>query len=91
VLLRGCLEEKDGSLCLSVSDSGIGIAPDEQERIFSRYYRSSSVATISGAGLGLALVKRIVDLHGGRLSVSSSPGEGACFTVYLPQPRTSPL
>lgn len=91
IVLRGCLDDKDGSLCLSVSDAGIGIAPEEQEKIFNRYYRSSTVATISGAGLGLALVKRIIDLQGGRLSIESDLGAGACFTVYLPQPRQNSL
>lgn len=86
ILLHGCFDEQENALCLSVSDSGIGIAAAEQERIFSRYYRSSKVGNISGAGLGLTLVKRIIELHGGWLMLDSTPGQGSRFSVFLPQP-----
>ncbi|MBI4756562.1 MAG: ABC transporter substrate-binding protein [Betaproteobacteria bacterium] len=86
IVLRGTIED-DGALAISVSDQGIGIRPQEQDRIFSRYYRSSNVEHISGAGLGLTLVRRIVDLHGGTLDLASMPGKGSTFTVRLPQPR----
>ena len=71
---------------VSVSDRGIGIAAGDQARIFDPFYRAPSVvaAQIHGAGLGLSLVKRIVDAHGGRISLTSAPGQGSTFTVSLP-------
>ena len=75
-----------GSLEISVSDRGIGIAAADQSRIFDPFYRAPGVvaAQIQGAGLGLSLVKRIVEAHGGRVAVKSAPGEGSTFTVSLP-------
>ena len=70
-------------------DRGIGIPPDEQARIFEPFYRAAAVvaAQIHGAGLGLSLVKRIVEGHGGRIVVESAPGAGSEFIVYLPAAR----
>jgi signal transduction histidine kinase len=76
---------------LSVRDDGPGIAPDEQDRIFERYYRSADGTTRArqGTGLGLPIARALVELHGGTLSVESSPGEGATFRIRLPtQHRT---
>ena len=74
------------TLEISVSDRGIGIAAAEQARIFDPFYRTPDVvaAQIQGAGLGLSLVKRIVEAHAGRISVKSAPGQGSTFTVTLP-------
>jgi signal transduction histidine kinase len=71
---------------VSVIDRGIGIAAAEQARIFDPFYRAADVvaAQIQGAGLGLSLVKRIVEAHGGRVTVTSTPGAGSDFTVTLP-------
>jgi signal transduction histidine kinase len=71
---------------VTVSDRGIGIAPADQERIFDPFYRAPDVvsAQIQGAGLGLCLVKRIVEAHGGRISLESAPGKGSALTVTLP-------
>jgi signal transduction histidine kinase len=73
-------------ICVSVADRGIGIEPAEQPRIFEPFYRTPAVvaAQIQGAGLGLSLVKRIVEAHGGRIEVASTPGSGSEFTVALP-------
>jgi signal transduction histidine kinase len=74
------------SLAVSVSDRGIGIAAADQARIFDPFYRAPDVvaAQIQGAGLGLSLVKRIVEAHAGRITLRSAPGEGSTFTVTLP-------
>jgi signal transduction histidine kinase len=71
---------------VSVSDRGIGIAAADQSRIFDPFYRAPDVvaAQIQGAGLGLSLVKRIVEAHGGRITLQSAPGQGSTFTVSLP-------
>lgn len=71
---------------VTVSDRGIGIAPADQAHIFEPFYRAPGVieAQIQGAGLGLSLVQRIVEVHGGRISVRSAPGAGSEFTVHLP-------
>jgi signal transduction histidine kinase len=78
--------QESGSVQIVVSDRGIGIAAVDQERIFDPFYRAPGVvvAQIQGAGLGLSLVKRIVEAHGGRISVESGPGKGSAFTVRLP-------
>jgi two-component system sensor histidine kinase SenX3 len=78
---------------VSVSDRGIGIAPAEQARIFEPFYRTPDVvaAQIHGAGLGLSVVKRIVEAHGGRISVRSAPGQGSEFIVRLPAAEQEPI
>ena len=74
------------SLEISVRDRGMGISPADQSRVFDPFYRAPEVvaAQIQGAGLGLSLVKRIVEAHGGSVAVESAPGAGSTFTVLLP-------
>ncbi len=67
-----------------VADRGIGIPAGDLVRLFERYHRGSNVSGIVGTGVGLYLVKMVVDLHGGRIAVDSKEGEGARFTVSLP-------
>jgi PAS domain S-box-containing protein len=74
----------DGWATLTVRDRGIGIAPEDQARIFERFERAVSVRKYSGLGLGLWIVRRIVDALGGCISVDSEAGVGSCFTVRLP-------
>ena len=77
---------EDDRLVVRVSDTGIGIAPEDQARIFDRFFRSASATSLAvpGAGLGLSITKMIVEEHGGRIAVSSKPGEGTQMTVSLP-------
>jgi signal transduction histidine kinase len=68
----------------TVTDHGIGISEDDQERLFQSFHRGANVGQTPGTGLGLVIVRRCVDLHGGSISVASTPGEGSAFTVKLP-------
>lgn len=83
---------KSDELIVSVRDQGMGIAPDEQRKVFERFYRTREVRTtnIRGSGIGLALVKHITEAHGGRVTVESTPGQGSTFTVILPVRRPPP-
>jgi signal transduction histidine kinase len=77
---------------VTVADRGIGIPAAEQPRIFEPFYRATDAvaAQIQGAGLGLSLVQRIVEAHGGQVSVTSVPGQGSEFTVQLPAAGAEP-
>ncbi|MFN7965555.1 MAG: HAMP domain-containing sensor histidine kinase [Acidobacteriota bacterium] len=77
-------EEKE--LVISVRDQGIGIPPEEHEKVFERFHRvgSSLVHDVKGSGLGLSIAKHIIEAHGGRLSLESTPGQGSTFRLHLP-------
>jgi signal transduction histidine kinase len=76
----------DGWLILAVSDRGLGIAPEEQPKIFEKFYRvgRSDTQGRRGSGVGLALVRHIAEAHGGTIAVESVPGEGSRFSLRLP-------
>ncbi len=76
--------ENGGFASLTVHDHGIGIANDDQERIFNRFERAVPASNFGGLGLGLYISRRIAEAHGGSLRVSSEIGQGATFTVQLP-------
>ena len=80
------LGREDSQVVLRISDTGIGIPDDEQDQVFSRFYRSSRAVEeeIQGTGLGLALVRTVVEWHGGSVDVDSVEGEGTTVTVRLP-------
>lgn len=84
-LVRLEVEDLEEAIRVKVSDSGIGIAANDAERIFDKFYRSDSneVRDRSGHGLGLSLANDIVKLHNGQLTVDSEPGEGTTFTIEL--------
>jgi signal transduction histidine kinase len=71
---------------LEVADTGIGIAADDRERLFDRFFRASAVAEqhFPGTGLGLYIAQAIVEAHGGSITVRSEPGKGTSFSVALP-------
>ena len=75
---------RDGCLVIEVIDYGIGMSPDQQERIYDRYYRADQVGGVPGVGLGLYVVKQIVDIHNGTISCISTLGSGTTFTVQIP-------
>ena len=73
-----------GDVMVTVRDEGVGIPEQEQKRLFERFFRASTSTGIPGTGIGLHLVKHLIDMHGGSIVVESSPGNGAKFSVRLP-------
>lgn len=71
-------------LCIQIADTGIGIPEEEHSKIFSRFYRSETVHEKPGVGIGLFLTREIITLENGYIKVSSKPGKGSVFSVYLP-------
>ena len=76
----------DGFVQVSVSDTGVGIAPEDQEAIFEEFRQVGTdyARKREGTGLGLALTRRFIELHGGSIAVKSAVGEGSTFTFTLP-------
>lgn len=81
--LRGRLCEKN-ELILEIQDQGVGIPPEQIGLVFTQFFRTGQVASVQGSGLGLHLVQKIAQLHGGNVSCSSKLGVGSIFTVRLP-------
>jgi len=88
VHVRTMLDSRDGRewIGFSVEDTGPGIAAEEREHMFERFYRGKAGHTSGapGTGLGLAIVKQVVDRHAGRIEVPEIEGRGAIFRVWLP-------
>jgi two-component system, NtrC family, sensor kinase len=83
-----CAVPKDGFVEVSVSDTGIGIAPEDQEKVFEEFRQVGTAAkTVEGTGLGLTLCRKFVELHGGKIWVKSQLGEGSTFTFTIPVRR----
>lgn len=82
ITLRGWIQA--GAVLLSVEDQGVGIPAEQVTQVFQRFHRTRQVAEVPGAGLGLNMVQRIAELHGGNVSCSSVPGRGTRMTVRLP-------
>jgi hypothetical protein len=78
------VRKQEPAVMFRVRDEGIGIPPNEMDKLFDAFHRARNVGSIPGTGLGLAIVKRSVDLHGGEISVESEVGAGTTFTVTLP-------
>jgi signal transduction histidine kinase len=76
---------RDGSVEVSVSDTGVGIAPEDQERVFEEFRQVGAAAKkIEGTGLGLTLCRKFVELHGGRIWLKSQIDAGSTFTFTIP-------
>ena len=81
--IRVWSEENDGTVRLSFKDNGIGIHPDNHERIFRIFEKGDSASAYEGTGIGLAIVKKAIERMGGRIGVKSAPGKGAQFWIEL--------
>jgi two-component system, OmpR family, phosphate regulon sensor histidine kinase PhoR len=88
--IRVFARRRGGALLLGVEDRGAGIAPGEQAKIFQKFVRGAEArrAGTPGVGVGLALVKRIAEAHGGSVTLASEPGRGSTFTLVLPCPES---
>jgi len=83
--------EKNGTAFIEVKDKGIGIAPENYDKIFEKFYRESTnnIHNTKGSGLGLSIVKHIMDAHDGWINVNAEQGSGSSFTLVFPKPRTT--
>jgi signal transduction histidine kinase len=86
-VIRLSLENKEGWVRVAVSDTGIGIPPEQQAQIFERFYRTDKARSreMGGSGLGLSIVQWIAQAHQGRVTVESMPQVGSTFTLWLPE------
>jgi PAS domain S-box-containing protein len=92
VRVRASHNDQTGQWRIDVADQGIGIPPDEMDRLFQRFVRASNARTSGrpGTGLGLSVVKAIVELHGGQVTVESALEQGTTFSIFLPVPVARP-
>ncbi|HEY67103.1 MAG TPA: cell wall metabolism sensor histidine kinase WalK [Thermoflexia bacterium] len=82
---KGAIQQDEFVLC-SITDTGIGITPEDQERLFTKYFRADNpaVRSVPGTGLGLVITKSLVELHGGEIWVRSEVGKGSTFLFTIP-------
>ncbi|MEK7703245.1 MAG: sensor histidine kinase, partial [Nitrospirota bacterium] len=78
------LLEENRTLTLLIQDTGMGIALEEQVKIFDRFYRVASDAQTKGTGLGLFIAKGLVEMHNGKIAITSTVGKGSLFSITLP-------
>ena len=84
--IRVRLGQRDGFLSIAVTDYGLGVPRDQQDKVFEKFYRvpTGLVHEVKGSGLGLSIVKHVVEAHGGQVTVESQAGQGSTFTIFLP-------
>jgi len=84
--IRIAVRPEPGQLRVDVEDTGVGLSPEEQQQVFTRFFRARNRATqqVGGTGLGLAITRSLVEMHGGEITLSSAPGNGSTFSFTLP-------
>ena len=82
--IRLAVEQREAEVLVEVADRGIGLPPGEEERIFEQFRRGANAASMAGTGLGLSLVKSVVEAHGGRVEAADRPGGGSVFRLCFP-------
>jgi signal transduction histidine kinase len=82
------LREQGDYWVVDVSDTGCGISEEDLPRLGDEFYRVKREGAAPGIGIGLAIVKKILDIHGGRLEIESKLGKGSTFSVFLPRQKT---
>ena len=85
------LESLDNYALIEIADKGVGIDPEDQKSVFTIFYRSEKkhIQSISGAGLGLAIVDHVVKAHQGKIELESLPGQGSKFTIRIPMAKST--
>ena len=82
--IRLAVEQRGAEVVVEVADRGIGLPAGEEERIFEQFHRGANATSTAGTGLGLSLVKNVVEAHGGRVEAANRPGGGSVFRLYFP-------
>ena len=80
-----CLTEEPAAVAIHVSDHGMGMTPEQVAQVFDRFYRADKSGQITGTGLGMSIVKEIIELHHGHITIESNLGQGTCISLSLPQ------
>lgn len=75
---------ENGQACVKVTDTGCGIAPEDQPAVFDRYFHTTADTKHDSTGLGLTIAQELAHLHRGEIMLQSEPGKGSCFTLCLP-------
>lgn len=90
--IRVAVQPEDGFVRVDVRDTGVGLSPEEQARLFTKFFRGQSplARAAGGTGLGLVITRALVELHGGQMMVSSAPGQGSTFSFTLPGTTATP-
>lgn len=84
-LLEGASVVAEGMIGTRITDHGIGMTPEQLSRVFERFYRADTSGKIPGTGLGMSIVKEIIELHGGWVELNSTMGSGTVVTLWIPK------
>ena len=85
--IRICAYESESAIFIKICDTGIGISESDLTNIFDLFYRATNSRREEGMGIGLSVVKNIIETHGWKIDVQSEKGKGSCFTIIIPLPE----